>query len=65
MIVHLQEAIARKREPPLSNGKIQIRDKQTGQVYPSKNNAYQSLLKAGELKSLVDKCLFGDVPDRG
>lgn len=64
MIVELQQAIARKRKPVASNGKIQIRDKQTGTVYPSKNNAYQSLLKAGELKSLVDKGLFGDVPEK-
>jgi hypothetical protein len=63
-IVELEQAIARKRKPVASNGKIQIRDKQTGTVYPSKNNAYQSLLKAGELKSLVDKGLFGDVPEK-
>jgi hypothetical protein len=64
MIVHLQESLAKKRKPVQSNGKIQIRDKQTGQVYPSKNNCYQSLLKAGELKSLVDKGLFGDIPEK-
>jgi hypothetical protein len=64
LLFHLQEAVARKRKPPVSNGKVQIRDKKTDTVYPSKNNCYQSLLKAGELKSLVDKGLFGDVPEK-
>ncbi|MFC2022938.1 hypothetical protein ACFLTL_02135 [Chloroflexota bacterium] len=63
-IAQLQEALARKRKPPKSNGKVQIKDKQTGKVYPSKNNAYQSLLKAGELKQLVDKGSFGDIPEK-
>jgi hypothetical protein len=63
-IVELQEALARKRKPVASNGKVQVKDKQTGQVYPSKNNAYQSLLKTGELKDLVDKGLFGPVPEK-
>jgi len=39
-------------------------DKQTGEIYPSKNNAYQSLLKSGELKDLVDKGVFGPVPEK-
>jgi hypothetical protein len=64
LITQLQETLARKRRPVTSNGKIQIKDKQTGTVYPSKNNAYQSLLKAGELKSLVDKGVFGPVPEK-
>jgi len=63
-IAELQEALARKRRPVASNGKVQILDKQTGAVYPSKNNAYQSLLKSGELKELVDKGVFGDVPEK-
>ncbi len=63
-IAELQQTLARKRKPPVSNGKVQIRDKQTGQVYPSKNNAYQSLLKSGELKALVDKGVFGDIPEK-
>ena len=63
-IAELQEVLARKRKPVSSNGKVQIRDKQTGTVYPSKNNAYQSLLKSGELKSLVDKGVFGDIPEK-
>ena len=46
------------------NGKVQIKDTQTGAVYPSKNNAYQSLLKSGELKGLVDKGLFGPDPEK-
>lgn len=64
IIVELQQAMARKRKPVQSNGKIKIKDTKTGTIYPSKNNCYQSLLKAGELKSLVDKGLFGDVPEK-
>jgi hypothetical protein len=63
-IAGLQEALSRKRKPVVSNGKVQIRDKQTGTVYPSKNNAYRSLLKAGELKDLVDKGMFGPLPEK-
>jgi len=64
LIVQLQEALARKRKPVASNGKVQIKDTQTGTVYPSKNNAYQSLLKSGELKDLIDKGVFGPVPEK-
>ncbi len=64
LITQLQETLARKRKPPASNGKVQILDKKTGQVFPSKNNAYQTLLKSGELKELVDKGIFGDNPDK-
>ena len=62
-IAGMQEALARKRKP-VANGKIQIKDKQTGKTYPSKNNCYQSLLKAGGLKELVDKGVFGDNPGK-
>lgn len=64
LMKQLQEILIRKRKPVTSNGKVQIRDKQTGTVYPSKNNAYQSLLKSGELKELVDKGVFGDNPQK-
>ena len=64
LITQLQETLARKRKPPVSNGKVQILDKQTGQIFPSKNNAYQTLLKSGELKDLVDKGVFGDNPTK-
>jgi hypothetical protein len=64
LIVELQEAVARKRRPPASNGKVKVRDKKTGKVYPSKNNAYQTLLRSGELKNLVDKGVFGDIPEK-
>ena len=60
-IAELQEALARKRKP-VPNGKVQIRDKKTGKIFPSKNNAYQTLLKSGELKDLVDKGVFGENP---
>ncbi len=63
-IVELQEILARKRKPVASNGKVQIKDKLTGKIYKSKNNTYQSLLKSGELKELVDQDLFGDVPEK-
>lgn len=64
LLAQLQESLAKKRRPVASNSKVQIRDKQTGNVYPSKNNCYQSLLKSGELKDLVDKGLFGPVPEK-
>jgi hypothetical protein len=64
LITELQEAVARKRRPPASNGKVQIRDKKTGRIFPSKNNAYQTLLREGALKSLVDKGVFGADPQR-
>lgn len=63
LITDLQSMLALKRRPT-SNGKIQIRDKQTGKVYPSKNNCYQSLLRSGELKDLVDKGIFGPIPEK-
>jgi len=62
-ITSLQDTLARKRKPT-PNGKIQILDKLTGEVYPSKNQAYQTLLKAGELKELVDKGIFGPDPEK-
>ena len=58
-IAHL-ETIRRRKAVP--NGKVKILDKMTGEVYHSKNGAYQTLLKAGELKELVDKGLFGSDP---
>ena len=61
-IKQLLEAPVRQRKPPTSNGKIQIKDTKTGKIYPSKNNVYQSLLKAGELKELVDAGVFGPNP---
>jgi len=64
VVADLQVTVARKRRPPATNGKVQIKDKTTGTVYPSKNNAYQTLLKAGELKTLVDKGVFGPVPEK-
>ncbi len=63
-IAELQETLARKRRPVASNGKVQIRDKTTGKVYPSKNNCYKSLLKAGELKDLVAQGIFGSLPEK-
>jgi len=63
LIADLQGMLALKRRPT-SNSKVQIKDKQTGKVYPSKNNCYQSLLRAGELKELVDKGIFGLNPER-
>jgi len=55
-IAELQQALIRKRKPTL-NGKVQIRDKKTGKVYPSKNNCYQSLI-ASRAPSLRNTCLL-------
>jgi hypothetical protein len=60
-IADMRSLLALKRKPT-KNARIQIRDKETGRIYPSKNNAYQSLLKSGELKELVDKGIFGPNP---
>jgi len=62
LIKQLLEAPARQRKPPTSNGKVQIKDTLTGKIYPSKNNVYQSLLKAGELDDLVKQGVFGSDP---
>ena len=62
LIKQLTEAPARQRKPPTSNGKVQIKDTLTGKIYPSKNNVYQSLLKAGELDDLVKQGVFGSDP---
>jgi hypothetical protein len=59
----VQSQLALKRKPT-ANGKVQIRDKQTGKIFKSKNNVYQTMLKAGDLKDLVEKGIFGDVPDK-
>lgn len=64
LMTQLQEILIRKRKPVASNGKVQIKDKQTGTVYRSKNNAYQSLLKSGALKDLVDKGVLGPDPQK-
>ena len=62
LIKQLMETPARQRKPPTSNGKVQIRDTKTEKIYPSKNNVYQSLLKAGELDDLVKQGVFGSDP---
>ena len=62
LIKQLMETPARQRKPPTSNGKVQIKDTLTGKIYPSKNNVYQSLLKAGELDALVKQGVFGSDP---
>jgi len=49
---------------PTANGKVQIKDNWTGKVYPSKNNVYQTLLKSGELDSLVKQGVFGPEPEK-
>jgi hypothetical protein len=62
IILQMQEAPVRQRKPPVSNGKVQIKDTLTGKTYPSKNNVFQSLLKAHELDDLVEKGVFGKDP---
>jgi hypothetical protein len=49
---------------PTANGKVQIKDKWTGKIYPSKNNAYQTLLKSGELDALVKQGILGSEPEK-
>ncbi len=61
LINDLFELTARKRKA-VSNGKVEILDKVTGEVFRSKNSTYQTLLKKGELKELVDKGIFGSDP---
>jgi hypothetical protein len=63
-IAQVMEALARKRKPASSVEKVQIKDTHTGTLYPSKNGAYQSLLKSGDLKELVEKGVFGPNPDK-
>ena len=62
LIKQLMDTPARQRKPPTSNGKVSIKDTLTGKIYPSKNNVYQSLLKAGELDDLVKQGVFGADP---
>lgn len=63
MTNELQDMVSRKRKPT-SNGKVQIRDTKTGIIYRSKNNCYKSLLKAGDLKDLITKGIFGPDPEK-
>ena len=60
-IANLKEGQTRKRKA-IPNGKVQILDKKTGEIHSSKNSTYQTLLKSGELKELVDQGLFGADP---
>lgn len=53
-----------RRHSPAHNAKVQVRDKETGAIYPSKNNAYRSLLKAGDLRDLVEQGVFGPEPEK-
>jgi len=62
LIKQLMETPIRQRKPPVSNGKVQIKDTLTDKIYPSKNNVYQSLLKSGELEDLVKQGVFGSDP---
>jgi hypothetical protein len=66
LLAEVAELVAAQRplRRPTANGKIQIKDKQTGKIYQSKNSTYKSLLKAGELKELVDQGIFGPTPER-
>jgi len=59
------QSAPRARRKAMSNGtKVQVLDKETGEVFPSKNKTYQTLLKRGALKELVDRGIFGDDPDK-
>lgn len=63
LIADLMNGRVLKRKP-VANSRVMIKDTQTGKTYPSKNNTYKSLLKAGELKDLVDQGILGDTPDK-
>jgi hypothetical protein len=60
----IEQNLAKPKRRPTSNGKTKVRDKLTGTIYPSKNNAYQTLLRSGELKDLVEKGMFGANPEK-
>ena len=62
-VADVQSQLALKRKPT-ANGKVQIKDTVTGKIYKSKNNVYQTMLKAGELKDLVEKGIFGAAPEK-
>jgi hypothetical protein len=62
LLSEIQQTMAKKRNPPKSSDRVKILDKVTGITYKSKNNAYQTLLKAGKLKDLVEKGVFGSDP---
>jgi len=59
----VQSQLSLKRKPTVNN-KVQIKDTVTGKIYKSKNNVYQTMLKAGELKELVEKNTFGPSPEK-
>ena len=59
----VQSQLSLKRKPTVNN-KVQIKDTVTGKIYKSKNNVYQTMLKAGELKDLVEKGIFGAIPEK-
>ena len=55
--------MAKKRKPATNgNHRVQVKDNETGAVYPSKNAVYQSMLKAGSLDALVKDGVFGSDP---
>jgi hypothetical protein len=62
LIKQLMETPVKQRRPPTSNGKVSIKDTLTSKIYPSKNNVFQTLLKAGELDDLVKQGVFGADP---
>jgi hypothetical protein len=63
-ITELLKNPVRQRKPVESSRKVQMLDKVSGKIYPSKNNLYLSMLKSGELKELVDKGIFGSNPEK-
>jgi len=58
------EALVAMKRKPTNSSRIQIRDKVTGKIYKSKNNVYQTMLKAGELSDLVKAGAFGASPEK-
>jgi len=62
-VAEIKEVLAHKRKP-VANGKVQIKDTETGIVYKSKNNVYQTLLKNNDLADLVSQGVFGADPKK-
>jgi hypothetical protein len=59
----VQSQLSLKRKPTVNN-KVQIKDTVTGKIYKSKNSVYQTMLKAGELRDLIEKNIFGPTPEK-
>ncbi len=60
----IKSGIFTREEKRPKKRKVQVRDRVTGTLYPSKNNCYQTLLKEGQLQELVTQGIFGAEPEK-